>query len=102
MFHDLRSKLVTLILKPKTNFLRKSISYSGALLWSSFPIWAKEQGITINQFKIILEGKIIFPEPGRNFEDGVKFPCKIVQFSLRNLQIFLKSWVKIGRNLMEN
>ena len=30
-----------------------SLSYSGALLWNSLPISAKEQGITINQFKSI-------------------------------------------------
>ena len=53
-FHNLRSNAVNFhIPKPKTNFLKKSISYSGALLWNSLPISAKEQGITINQFKII-------------------------------------------------
>jgi hypothetical protein len=54
-FHNLRSNAVNFhIPKPKTNFLKKSISYSGALLWNSLPILAKEQDITINQFKSIL------------------------------------------------
>jgi hypothetical protein len=55
-FHNLRSNAVNFhIPKPKTNFLKKSISYSGALLWNnSLPISAKEQGITINLLKSIL------------------------------------------------
>ena len=39
-FHNLRSNAVNFhIPKPKTNFLKKSISYSGALLWNSLPIF---------------------------------------------------------------
>ncbi len=44
-FHNLRSNAVNFhIPKPKTNFFKKSISYSGALLWNSLPISAKETG----------------------------------------------------------
>ena len=54
-FHNLRSNAINFhIQKPKTNFLKKRISYFGTLLWNSLPISAKEQDITINQFKSIL------------------------------------------------
>ena len=37
-FYDLRSNAVNVhIHKPKTNFMKKSTSYSGALLWNSLP-----------------------------------------------------------------
>ena len=37
-FHNLRSNAVDFhIPKPKTNFMKKSISYSGALLWNNLP-----------------------------------------------------------------
>ena len=50
-FHNLRSNTVDFhIPKPKTNFMKKSISYSGALLWNNLPTAAKQQGITINKF----------------------------------------------------
>ena len=53
--HNLRSNAVNFhITKARTNFMKKSISYSGALLWNSLPSSAKEQGITVNQFKNIL------------------------------------------------
>ncbi len=58
-FHHLRSNAVNFhIPKPETNFLKKSISYSGALLWNSLPISAKEHGITTNQFKSILGSQL--------------------------------------------
>jgi len=59
--HNLRSNAVNFhIPKPKTNFMKKSISYSWALLWNSLPSAAKEQGTTINQFKNILGSEYSF------------------------------------------
>ena len=52
--HNLQSNAVNFhVPKPRTNFMKKSISYSGALLWNSLPSSAKEQGITVNQFNIL-------------------------------------------------
>ena len=42
------------ILKPNTNFLKRSISYSGVNLWNDLPKCAKEKQISIRQFKVIL------------------------------------------------
>ena len=54
-FHNLRSNAVNFhIAKPKINFMKKTISYLGALLWNSLPTSAKEWRITVNQFKNIL------------------------------------------------
>ena len=59
--HNLRSNAVNFhIPKPRTNFMKKSISYSGALMWNSLPSSAKEQGITANQFKNILGSEYSF------------------------------------------
>ena len=46
--------------KPKTNFMKKSISYSGALLWNNLLTAAKQQGITISEFKNILGSQYSF------------------------------------------
>ena len=43
--------------KPNTNFLKRSISYSGVNLWNDPPKCAKEEQISIAQFKAILEGE---------------------------------------------
>ena len=60
-FHNLRSNAVDFhIPKPKTDFMKKSISYSGALLWNNLPTAAKQQGITINKFKNILGSQYSF------------------------------------------
>ena len=60
-FHNLRSNTVDFhIPKPKTNFMKKSISYSGALLWNNLPTAAKQQGITINNFQNILGSQYSF------------------------------------------
>ena len=60
-FHNLRSNAVDFhIPKPKTNFMKKSISYSGALLWNNLPTAAKQQGITISEFKNILGSQYSF------------------------------------------
>ena len=57
-FHNLRSNAVDFhIPKPKTNFMKKSISYSRALLWNNLPTAAKQQGITISKFKNILDSR---------------------------------------------
>ena len=62
-FHNLRSNAVHFHIpkpKPKTNFMKKSISYSGALLWNNLPTAAKQQGITINKFKNIFGSQYSF------------------------------------------
>ena len=60
-FHNLRSNAVDFhIPKPKTNFMKKSISYSGALLLNNLPTAAKQQGITISEFKNILGSQYSF------------------------------------------
>ena len=51
--HNLRGNSVDFhIPKPKTNFIKKSISYSGALLWNNLPTAAKHQGITISKLQL--------------------------------------------------
>ena len=37
--------------KPKTNFLKKSISYSGAKTWNDLPRSLKDSNISLGQFK---------------------------------------------------
>lgn len=41
--------------KPKTNFMKKSISYAAASVWNNLPKKAKEKGISIERFKSILD-----------------------------------------------
>ena len=43
--------------KPNTNFLKRSISYSGVNLWNDLPKCAKGKQISIAQFKAILNRK---------------------------------------------
>ena len=53
--HNLRSNEVNFqIPKPTTNFMTKSISYSGVSLWNNLPTTAQELGLTIGRFKDIL------------------------------------------------
>ena len=53
--HNLRSNEINFqIPKPRTNFMKKSISFSGVTLWNDLPTIAKQQGLTIRQFKNIL------------------------------------------------
>ena len=40
--------------KPKTNFLKKSISYTAAQVWNNLPKSAKHKEISIKKFKAIL------------------------------------------------
>lgn len=53
--HKMRSNEVNFqISKPTTNFMKKSISYSGVSLWNNLPTTAKELSITIGRLKNIL------------------------------------------------
>ena len=53
--YDLRNQQHALSLpKPRTEYLKKSFSYSGALLWNSLPPRAKEAK-NISQFKKRIE-----------------------------------------------
>jgi hypothetical protein len=40
--------------KPNTNFMKKSISYPGAILWNDLPKLEKEKHISIGRFKTIV------------------------------------------------
>ena len=40
--------------KPTTNYLKKSFCYSGAALWNDLPKCAKDRGISLRQFRAIL------------------------------------------------
>ena len=42
--------------KPKTNYMKKSFSYSAASLWNGLSNEAKESDISIKKFKRILDG----------------------------------------------
>ena len=53
--YNLRSNKINFDLpRPKTNFSKKSISYSGPMLWNSLPKHAKDRDISSGQFKNIL------------------------------------------------
>ena len=55
--YDLRSNNNNYDLgKPETNFMKKSFSYSAASLWNDLSITEKEKGISLNNFKRILDG----------------------------------------------
>ena len=38
------------IKKPKTNFLKKSIGYSGVKIWNELPTELKDNGISLTRF----------------------------------------------------
>ena len=40
--------------KPKTNFLKKSIGYSGVKTWNELPSELKHKGISLQRFKALL------------------------------------------------
>ena len=40
--------------KPKTNFLKKGIGYSGASYWNNLPGSCKTEGISLQQFRALL------------------------------------------------
>ena len=42
--------------KPKTNFVKRSVSYSAVSHWNNLPNSAKEEGISISKIKAILSG----------------------------------------------
>jgi hypothetical protein len=53
--YDLRNNGINFQLdKPKTNFLKKSISYSGAKCWNNLPNEIKAKEMTMGQFKTFL------------------------------------------------
>ena len=55
--YSLRGNLINFRLdKPKRNFMKKSISYSGAKCWNDLPTDLKSNTLTMNQFRAILEG----------------------------------------------
>ena len=54
--HNLRNNNTDFVLKkPKTNFMKKSITYSAASVWNDLPKCAKEKGIGVAKFKSILD-----------------------------------------------
>ena len=54
--YNLRNNYTDFVLeKPKTNFMKKSITYSAALLWNKLPKRAKTKGIGVADFKSILD-----------------------------------------------
>ena len=53
--YNLRSnEAIFYLQKPNTNFMKKSISYLGEMLWNQLPKGAKERQILIGQFRTIL------------------------------------------------
>ena len=53
--YDLRNNGINFQLdKPKTNFLKKSISYSGAKCWNNLPNEIKAKEMTMGEFKTFL------------------------------------------------
>ena len=45
--------------KPKTNFLKKSIGYSGVKTWNELPSELKHNGISLQRFKALLRDRPI-------------------------------------------
>ena len=41
--------------RPKTNFMKKSITYTTAATWNNLPMNTIEQGISLNKFKSLLD-----------------------------------------------
>ena len=53
--YRLRSNYINYMLpKPKTNFMKRGISYSAVNQWNNLPNSAKKEGIPISKFKTIL------------------------------------------------
>jgi hypothetical protein len=53
--HNLRNNNTDFVLKkPKTYFMKKSITYSAASVWNYLPKCAKVKGIGVAKFKSIL------------------------------------------------
>ena len=54
--YNLRNNYTDSVLKkPKTNFMKKSITYSAASLWNKLSKSAKTKGIGVAEFKSILD-----------------------------------------------
>ena len=45
------------IKKPKTNFLKKSIGYSGVKIWNELPTELKDNDISLTRFKALLRDR---------------------------------------------
>ena len=43
--------------KPKTNFFKKSISYSGVKIWNELPVELKSNCLSLNAFKTLLRDR---------------------------------------------
>ena len=53
--YNLRNNYTDFVSKPKTNFMKKSITYSAASLWNKLPKSAKTKRIGVAEFKSILD-----------------------------------------------
>ena len=54
--HNLRNNNTGFVLKkPKTNFMKKSITYSAASIWNDLPKCANQERISEAKFKSILD-----------------------------------------------
>ena len=50
--------MVSIMKKPRTNFLKKSISYCGAKMWNELPVELKGNSLPFkNTFKTLLRDK---------------------------------------------
>ena len=43
--------------KPRTNFLKKSISYCGAKMWNELPVEMKGNSLSLNTYKTLLRDR---------------------------------------------
>ncbi len=58
--YDLRSNGNDFLLqKPKTNYMKKSITYNGAIAWNKLPNNVKAANMSTSQFKAVLDRKIM-------------------------------------------
>ena len=56
--YDLRSNGNDFLLqKPKTNYMKKSITYNGAIAWNKLPNNVKAANMSTSQFKAVLDRK---------------------------------------------
>ncbi len=56
--YDLRSNGNDFLLqKPKTNYMKKSITYNGAIAWNKLPNNVKAANMSTSQFKAVLDPK---------------------------------------------
>ena len=56
--HNLSSNVNDFLLqKPKTNYMKKSITYNGAIAWNKLPSSFKAANMSNSQFKAVLNRK---------------------------------------------